>query len=68
MLAGGGTHSITGSSTMFLIKVIEPIHGHHPLKYRTAGFRRYSFKAGVSAGAFPRGVPKCRVLSVCILP
>ena len=45
-----------------------PTFPSSPLKFRTAGFPRYGFKAGVSAGAFPRAAPTCRALSVCILP
>ena len=45
-----------------------PTFPSSPLKFRTAGFPRYGFKAGVSAGAFPRAASTCHVLSVCILP
>ena len=45
-----------------------PTFPSSPLKFRTAGFPRYGFKAGVSAGAFPRVAPTCRALSVCFLP
>ncbi len=38
-----------------------------PLKFRTAGFPRYGFKAGMSGGAFPRGVHVSRRL-VCVRP
>ncbi len=45
-----------------------PTFPSSPLKFRTAGFPQYGFKAGVSAGAFPRMAPTCRALSVCFLP
>ncbi len=45
-----------------------PTFPSSPLKFRTAGFPQYGFKAGVSAGAFPRAAPTCRALPVCILP
>jgi hypothetical protein len=45
-----------------------PTFPSSPLKFRTAGFPRYGFKAGVSAGAFPRAASTCHALSVCILP
>ena len=34
-----------------------PTFPSSPLKFRTAGFPQYGFKAGVSAGAFPRMAP-----------
>ena len=45
-----------------------PTFPSSPLKFRTASFPRYGFKAGVSAGAFPRAAPTCRALPVCSLP
>jgi hypothetical protein len=45
-----------------------PTFPSSPLKFRTAGFPRYGFKAGVSAGAFPRAAPTWRALPVCIPP
>ena len=45
-----------------------PTFPSSPLKFRTAGFPRYGFKAGLSAGAFPRVASTCHALSVCILP
>ena len=45
-----------------------PTFPSSPLKFRTAGFPRYGFKAGLSAGTFPRAAPTCRALPVCILP
>jgi hypothetical protein len=39
-----------------------------PLKFRTAGFPRYGFKAGLSEGAFPGEAPNCRAPLVCIPP
>ncbi len=45
-----------------------PTFPSSPLKFRTAGFPQYGFKAGLSAGAFPRAAPTCRAFSVCILP
>jgi len=45
-----------------------PTFPSSPLKFRTAGFPQYGFKAGVSAGAFPRVAPTCRAFPVCILP
>jgi hypothetical protein len=45
-----------------------PTFPSSPLKFRTAGFPRYGFKAGLSAGAFPRAAPTWRAFSVCILP
>jgi hypothetical protein len=35
-----------------------PTFPSSPLKFRTAGFPQYGFKAGVSAGAFPRRRPR----------
>ena len=45
-----------------------PTFPSSPLSFRTAGFPRYGCKAGLSEGAFPRVVPTCRALPVCILP
>ena len=45
-----------------------PTFPSSPLKFRTAGFPQYGFKAGVSAGAFPAAALTCRALPVCILP
>jgi hypothetical protein len=45
-----------------------PTFPSSPLKFRTAGFPQYGFKAGLSADAFPRAAPTCRAFSVCILP
>jgi hypothetical protein len=45
-----------------------PTFPSSPLKFRTAGFPRYGFKAGLSASAFPRAASTCHALSVCILP
>ena len=45
-----------------------PTFPSSPLKFRTAGFPRYGFKAGLSKGAFPQAAPTCRALSVCVLP
>jgi hypothetical protein len=45
-----------------------PTFPSSPLKFRTASFPRYGFKAGLSAGAFPRAAPTCRALSVCFPP
>jgi hypothetical protein len=45
-----------------------PTFPSSPLKFRTAGFPRYGFKAGVSAGAFPRAASKGRALPVGIVP
>ena len=39
-----------------------------PLKFRTAGFPRYGFKAGLSESAFPSEAPNCRAPLVCVLP
>ena len=39
-----------------------------PLKFRTAGFPQYGFKAGLSEGAFPREAPNCRAHPVCFPP
>jgi hypothetical protein len=39
-----------------------------PLKFRTAGFPQCGFKAGVSAGTFPRKAATCRALPVCVPP
>src|SRR5215470_3079391 len=39
-----------------------------PLKFRTAGFPQYGFKAGLSEGAFPREAPNCRAHPVCVPP
>jgi hypothetical protein len=61
VLAGGGTHSITGSSTMCLIKVIEPIHGHHPLKYRTAGFHGTVLRLACQQAPSREGRPSAQV-------
>ena len=44
-----------------------PTFPSSPLKFRTAGFPRYGFKAGLSVGAFPRGVHMPRRM-VCIRP
>ena len=35
-----------------------PTFPSSPLKFRTAGFPQYGFKAGLSAGAFPRRRPR----------
>jgi hypothetical protein len=45
-----------------------PTFPSSPLKFRTAGFPQYGFKAGLSADAFPRAATTCRAFSVCILP
>ena len=45
-----------------------PTFPSSPLKFRTAGFPRYGFKAGLSRGAFPTVAPTCRALPVCVLP
>ena len=45
-----------------------PTFPSSPLKFRTAGFPRYGFKAGLSAGAFPRTASTCHALSVCFPP
>jgi hypothetical protein len=45
-----------------------PTFPSSPLKFRTAGFPRYGFNAGLSAGAFPRAAPTCRAFPVCLLP
>jgi hypothetical protein len=45
-----------------------PTFPSSPLKFRTAGFPRYGFKAGLSAGTFPRAAPTYRALPVYILP
>ena len=39
-----------------------------PLKFRTAGFPRYGFKAGLLEGAFPAEAPNCRAHLVCVPP
>ena len=39
-----------------------------PLKFRTAGFPQYGFKAGLSEGAFPKEAPNCRAHLVCFPP
>ena len=44
-----------------------PTFPSSPLKFRTAGFPQYGFKAGVSKGAFPPVAPTCRALTVCVL-
>src|SRR5206468_2496822 len=44
-----------------------PTFPSSPLKFRTAGFPRYGFKAGVSGGAFPRGAISSHP-AVCLLP
>jgi hypothetical protein len=44
-----------------------PTSPSSPLKFRTAGFPRDGFKAGLSGGAFPRGVHVSRRL-VCVHP
>ena len=44
-----------------------PTSPSSPLKFRTAGFPRYGFKAGLSGGACPRGVHVSRRL-VCVHP
>jgi hypothetical protein len=44
-----------------------PTSPSSPLKFRTAGFPRYGFKAGLSGGAFPHGVHVSRRM-VCVHP
>ena len=44
-----------------------PTSPSSPLKFRTAGFPRYGFKAGLSGGAFPRDVHVSRRM-VCVHP
>ena len=44
-----------------------PTFPSSPLKFRTAGFPRYGFKAGLSGGAFPRGGHGSRRM-VCVHP
>ena len=39
-----------------------------PLKFRTAGFPQYGFKAGLSKGAYPAWAPNCRAPLVCNPP
>ena len=53
--------SLVGCSRMM------PTSPSSPLKFRTAGFPQYGFKAGISSSAFPRGVHVSRRL-VCIHP
>jgi hypothetical protein len=44
-----------------------PTFPSSPLKFRTAGFPQYGFKAGIS-GRLPSKAPTCRALSVCFPP
>ncbi len=44
-----------------------PTSPSSPLKFRTAGFPRYGFKAGLSGGAFPHDVHVARRM-VCVHP
>jgi hypothetical protein len=44
-----------------------PTFPSSPLKFRTAGFPQYGFKAGLSKGACPPVAPTCRALTVCVL-
>ena len=45
-----------------------PTFPSSPLKFRTAGFPQYGFKASLSAGAFPRVASTCRALPVYCPP
>ena len=68
MLAAGGSptffRSLAARSGRTMARTglrMMPTFPSSPLKFRTAGFPQYGFKAGLSAGAFPGTAPSSRL-------